>query len=72
MAMERRWSLPGAYADWTLTVTTSPGKGAVEPFDDNWEQDTLDRIGAHFFDAVALMESLRTLEEISRRGSILM
>jgi hypothetical protein len=72
MAMERTWTLPGAYAHWTITLTTAPAEGALEPFDDNWDQDPLDRIGQHFVDIVELLECGRMVDEYSARGNIIL
>jgi hypothetical protein len=70
MAVERTWKLPGAYATWTVTLTTTPAEGALEPFNDDWRADTLDRVGEQFMDAANLLEYERLLEERSRRGTI--
>jgi hypothetical protein len=70
MAVERIWKLPGAYATWTVTLTTTPAEGALEPFNDDWPADTLDRVGEQFMDAANLLECQRMLEEHSRRGTI--
>jgi hypothetical protein len=70
MAVERTWKLPGAFATWTVTLTTTPADGALEPFDDDWPLDALDRFGEHFLDTANLLEYQRLLEERSRRGTI--
>jgi len=70
MAVERTWKLPGAYATWTVTLTTTPAEGAIEPFDDDWPADALDRVGAQFIDAANLLECERLLSEYGDRGTI--
>lgn len=70
MAMERTWKLPGAFATWTVTLTTAPADGAIEPFDDDWPLGELDRAGESFLDTANLLECQRLLEEQSTRGTI--
>lgn len=71
MAMNRTWELPGAYATWTITLTTAPSPDALEPFRDDWPAKQVDRIGDHFTDMVNLLESQRLVEEhLAPRGTI--
>ena len=70
VAMERTWKLPGAFATWTVTLTTTPADDALGPFDDDWPLDALDRFGEHFLDTANLLEYQRLLEDHSMRGTI--
>jgi hypothetical protein len=69
--MQRVWKLPGAYATWTITLTTAPSPGATETFQDEWPANQVERIGDYFSDVVNLLESQRLVEEhLAPRGTI--
>ena len=71
MAMERKWSVSGAYAEWSMNLSTAAPNDENKPLVDNWSQCVLDKIGDYFEDLVSLLEYYRQLhEEPGWRGSI--
>jgi hypothetical protein len=70
-AMEKRWNVSGAYAEWTMTLTTTPPEDADKPLVDSWSPCVMEKIGDYFENLVSLLEYYRELhEESGWRGSI--
>jgi hypothetical protein len=63
--MEMTWTVRGAYANWTMTVSTAPPDPEEEiEYRDDWPTEPFDRIHAHFRELIDLLEAVRGLENV--------
>lgn len=61
--MEKKWTVSGAFADWTLTVSTAPTSKYHEPDLPDWQQYNFARLADHFYDLVCMCEHLQDFDE---------
>lgn len=63
--MEMTWTVRGAYANWTMTVSTAPPDPEEEiEYRDDWPEAPFARIHAHFRELIELLEAVRALENV--------
>ena len=63
--MEMTWTVRGAYANWTMTVSTAPPDPEEEvEYRDDWPTDPFTRLHGHFRELVDLLEAKRGLENV--------
>jgi hypothetical protein len=63
--MELTWTVRGAYANWTMTVSTAPPDPEEEvEYRDDWRTEPFTRVHGHFRDVVDLLEAARTVENV--------
>jgi hypothetical protein len=61
--MEMTWTVRGAYANWTMTVTIDPPDPEEgTDYRDDWRKEPFARMYFHFVDIVNLLEVGRQLE----------
>jgi hypothetical protein len=61
--MEKKWTITGAFADWTMTITATPGAEYHEPKLPDWQQYNFARLADHFYDLVCMCEHLQEYDE---------
>lgn len=61
--MEKKWTITGAFADWTMTVTTTSDAKYHESELSDWQQYNFARLADHFYDLVNLCEHLQEYNE---------
>ncbi|MGH3621248.1 MAG: hypothetical protein ACRDQ5_05575 [Sciscionella sp.] len=71
--MEKSWSISGAYADWTLTLSIDPPQvnteyESTESETVDWPHAHADRIARYFDDIVNFYESTQELNNCHGRS----
>jgi hypothetical protein len=61
--MEKKWTITGAYADWTMTITTVAATKDHEPELPEWQQYNFARLADHFYDLVCMCEHLQETDQ---------
>ena len=61
--MEKKWTITGAFTDWTLTVSTEPSEEYHLNQLPAWHLQTFGQLADHFYDIVNLCELLQDHDE---------
>jgi hypothetical protein len=63
--MDTTWTVRGAYANWTLTVSTSPPDPEEEiEYRQDWPAAPFERLHGHFRELIDLLEAVHGLENV--------
>ncbi|MFI7679574.1 hypothetical protein [Actinophytocola sp. NPDC049390] len=63
--MELTWTVRGAYANWTMTVSTAPPDPEEEiEYRDEWPSEPFNRLHANFRELIDLLEAVRGLDNV--------
>ena len=66
--MERTWTIRGAYANWTMTITVDPPDEEEEvPPLTRFPTESFGNLGPLFREAIDLFEALRDNEQLTGR-----